>query len=553
VDRALWLLLWLRLRGWVRRLGRSTNTVRGVVLLIAGVLFFACIFINPILSYFLGLGGEDRPQSLDRMQYVGTLSLFGYCVLTLLLSSHERAIYFSPAEVNFLFSGPFTRRQLLAYKIVAAFFTCLVSGLFMMVFTISHGAWPPAAYLGVVLTLFFLSLFGMAVSLIGNTLGARANTRRRQLVLAGLLALVLAVGLSLGRNLVPASWDELLERVQASPVLQGVLMPLSWFVKATTAQALWPDLVEYAGLSAAVDLLLMVLVFALDWNYLEASSAASERIYARLQRARSGGGAFAAWRSSTTKPRFSLPSLPWWGGVGPTAWRQLVTAVRSLRGLLIFLVIFGGILVIMPLALALGGDHPREPGVGKIVAGSLLGISLVSLPAMMAFDFRGDLDRMDLLKSLPISAWRLAIGQLLAPVLLLSMIQLGALACIQGLWGEMEAIIPYVVLAAWPGDFLAFAVDNLMFLWFPSRQTVATPGDFQLMGRQLVMLLAKFLVLGVPAVVAGVAGGLVLHLSGQHWLAAAVVALVLTGFAVPLVPVLAAAFRNFDVSRDMPP
>jgi hypothetical protein len=239
--------------------------------------------------------------------------------------------------------------------------------------------------------------------------------------------------------------------------------------------------------------------------------------------------------------------------VGPTAWRQLVTAVRSLRGLLIFLAIFGGILVIMPLALALGGDHPNQPDVGIVVAGSLLGISIVSLPAMMAFDFRGDLDRMDLLKCLPIPPWRLAIGQLLAPVLLLSLIQLGALACIQALWGGLENVVPYVVLAVWPGDFLAFAVDNLLFLWFPSRQTVATPGDFQLMGRQLVMLLAKLLVVGVPAGVAGVAGGVVFALTGQHWLAAAVVALVLTGFAVPLLPALAAAFRNFDVSRDMPP
>jgi hypothetical protein len=553
MDRALWLLLWLRLRGWVRRLGRSTNSVRGVVVLVAGLLMFACIFINPLLNYALGLGAAERPQSLENMRRFGALSLFGYCVLTLLLSSHERAIYFSPAEVNFLFSGPFSRRQLLAYKIMAAFFTCLVSGLFMMVFALSYGAWPPAAYVGVVLTLFFLSLFSMAVSLIGNTLGAQAHTRRRQIVLLGLLALAAGIALSLGRDLIPASRQELFERVQTSAVLQAVLAPLNWFVEATTARAFWPDLLQYAGLAAAVDLALIGLVFTLDWQYLEASAAASERIYARLQRARGSGGVFAALRSSTGKPRFSLPSLPWWGGMGPTAWRQLVTAVRSLRGLLIFLALFGVILIVMPLTMALGGDHPDKPELGPILAGSLLGISLVSLPAMMAFDFRADLDRMDLLKSLPIPAWRLAIGQLLAPVLLLSVIQLGALACIQALWGGMERILPYAVLIAWPCDFLAFGIDNLLFLWFPSRQAVATPGDFQLMGRQLLMLLAKFLALGIPATVAGVAGFLTYYLTNQDWAAAAAAAVVLTAGAVPLVPVLARACRSFDVSRDMPP
>jgi hypothetical protein len=239
--------------------------------------------------------------------------------------------------------------------------------------------------------------------------------------------------------------------------------------------------------------------------------------------------------------------------VGPTAWRQLVTAVRSLRGLLIFLAIFGGILVLMPLALSLGGDHPNQPAVGGVVAGSLLGISLVSLPAMMAFDFRGDLDRMDLLKSLPIPGWRLAIGQLLAPVLLLSVIQLGALVCIQMVWGGVDVLLLYAVFVVWPLDFLVFGVDNMLFLWFPSRQTVATPGDFQLMGRQLLMLLAKFLALGIPAAVALAAWGITYFLTERHLPAAAAASLVLVAFAVSLVPALAAAFRNFDVSRDMPP
>jgi hypothetical protein len=160
---------------------------------------------------------------------------------------------------------------------------------------------------------------------------------------------------------------------------------------------------------------------------------------------------------------------------------------------------------------------------------------------------------MDLLKSLPIPAWRLAVGQLLAPVLLLSAIQLGALACIQALWGGVEVLLLYAVLIVWPLDLLAFGVDNMLFLWFPSRQTVATPGDFQLMGRQLLMLLAKFLALGIPAAVALVAWAVTFWLTGQqHLPAAAAVALVLAGFAVPMVPALAAAFRNFDVSRDMP-
>ncbi len=41
----------------------------------------------------------------------------------------------------------------------------------------------------------------------------------------------------------------------------------------------------------------------------------------------------------TTKStvRWSLPGLPWWGGVGPVAWSQLTTTIRK-RGSLLWLI-----------------------------------------------------------------------------------------------------------------------------------------------------------------------------------------------------------------------
>ena len=53
-----------------------------------------------------------------------------YVVLTILTSLGERAIYFSPSEVDFLFPAPFSRRQILLYKILgsvtAAIFVALL-------------------------------------------------------------------------------------------------------------------------------------------------------------------------------------------------------------------------------------------------------------------------------------------------------------------------------------------------------------------------------------------------------------------------------------------
>ena len=47
------------------------------------------------------------------------------------------------------------------------------------------------------------------------------------------------------------------------------------------------------------------------------------------------------------------------------------------------------------------------------------------LTTMLPFDFRGDIDRLALLKTLPLPPWRLAIGQLLAPVLLMTALAVG--------------------------------------------------------------------------------------------------------------------------------
>src|SRR5207248_1774458 len=105
-------------------------------------------------------------------------------------------------------------------------------------------------------------------------------------------------------------------------------------------ERLWPDFVFGAARCLGVDAVLLLVVFLLDAQYLEASAAASERAYARLQRMRSGG-AVAAAASGRGRPRFSLPALPRWGGVGPLVWRQLTTAARSLRPVLIFLGVFG--------------------------------------------------------------------------------------------------------------------------------------------------------------------------------------------------------------------
>ena len=96
-----------------------------------------------------------------------------YCLLNVAFHPGERAIYFSPGEVNFLFPAPFGRRELLAYKLTLGFVFSLPTTLFMtFVFQIYAHSFL-AAFVGLLLTYQFMQLFVTAVNLAASSRGRR--------------------------------------------------------------------------------------------------------------------------------------------------------------------------------------------------------------------------------------------------------------------------------------------------------------------------------------------------------------------------------------------
>jgi hypothetical protein len=105
-----------------------------------------------------------------------------------------------------------------------------------------------------------------------------------------------------------------------------------------------------------------------------------------------------------------------------------------------------------------------------------------------------------------------------------------------------------------PFNFLLIGSENLVFLVAPSRSMTPTPGDFQAIGRLMLLYLAKFVVLGLVGGVSALVAVPVYFLTGRSMPAALTTAwLVITGFAAGLVPLIALAFRRFDVAREIPP
>ena len=260
---------------------------------------------------------------------VGPALLLLYCFMNVVFSTGERAIYFPPAEVNFLFPGPFGRRQLLGFKIVSTLIVSLPTALFMSMALRTYSSTFAASFVGMLLIVLFMQLFSMTINLLAISVGARLYTRGRKLVAALGVLLVAALLLHIGGS--PRQWqpEELLRKLIDAPTWKIVSWPLRSFFDAVTAERLWPELARSAAVGTLVDLVLVGVVFALDAQYLEAAAATSARIYARMQRLRRGGmGSGEGLRRGGTV-RTSLPMLPWLGGIGPIVWRQLTTAARA--------------------------------------------------------------------------------------------------------------------------------------------------------------------------------------------------------------------------------
>ena len=268
-------------------------------------------------------------------------------------------------------------------------------------------------------------------------------------------------------------------------------------------------------------------------------------MYDMLERIRRGGSVIGA-----TRALFELPLLHWLGGAGPKLWRQLTTASRSTIKLVGIILIF--LIPIAAVLLSPSTAMEREGATALFGIGYTM-ITAIFVPTMIGFDFRPDIGRMEDLKSLPIAPTRLVLGQLLAPVLILCAIESAAIGLtVVFARANMLMVIGSLALL-FPLNLLMVAIENLYCLWFPVRMMAVNSFDLQMMGRQLLVMLAKGTTLVIAGGLAGALGAAVYYVTGQRWegaIATAWVVMLISGLG--LVPLVALAFDQFDVSQTLP-
>lgn len=518
----------------VRRNFRSPSKIAMFVL--GGLIVM--LWLGSVL--FAGMVGTKQNVDLyaDAAPFVILLML----VLSMTTAAGERAIYFSPSEIDFLFAAPISRRQLLTYKLVGTVSSTTFSALiFSLIATRYVPAWG-SAYVGLWLALAFVQLSTMAILLAGQSLAEGAVTRIRKLILVS-AAVVATLGVwSVADDIGVSSAGDIVTALREHLLLRIVVLPIEPFTNVMFADPFWPNGILWVAVGLGINGLLCGFIFWLDAEYRESAIAVSQRWFARIQSAKRTGVAPSS--SSTAWGR--APQLPYWGGAGPIARRQLTTAMRNSRSLLTVTAIMA-----VGLAISLVNKERTEDQTWILLYGITAWLTIL-LTMMIRFDFRSDLDQMEGLKALPMPGYRIVIGQLMVPVVVCLIMQLTIFAAGAAANGRPEVAL---VAAAFviPINVLLFGVENVVFLLFPSRVMALNPGDFLTMGRQMLLMFLKLAVITVVVFIAVAAGGIALMVfQDSTWLAVSTAWVVLVAQAMLVLPCVAWAFNRFDVSADLP-
>ena len=557
-------LLFLRLTTLRNRLASQLRRLRQPKYLMGAVAgaFYFWFFI------FRRSGRVGSGPVVTGMIPPGPLEMIAAAVITLflvliwVLPGDEPGLTFSEAEVAFLFPAPLSRRTLIHYKLLDGLLMSLLGAVF---FTLIAGGWNTSV-LGALRRLGTwwslnanLALHQTAAALtIGrlSRLGLR-TTRRRVLVIAG-------VGLTLG----------------------AIIFSAVNFGAASVGWLLWPARLAVRPFLAAGpgEFLLALLpavalvglqyfwIFRMETPFEEASIVLAQKRGEVLARIRSGRGVRIGGKAKARTGPFRLGDhLP---VEAAFLWKNLMAAPAYCNRK-----VFGGLAAIIFVGLTwLTSRHNDESTLIAFIAGcSALGLLVYMLvlgPQVARNDLRGDIVNADMLKAYPLPGWRILLGSMLAPTVILTgvawlFLLIAGLGLVPPagkapwLTPELRVATAFAVVLIMPAlCAVQLLVPNAATLMFPAwaQSGRASGGGMDVMGQRLIFFAGQLICLLFALLPAGILGGGTIFLT--QWLIGLPAAILLA--VVPVLLVfgfelwvgvwfLGPRFERLDISAELRP
>jgi hypothetical protein len=391
----------------------------------------------------------------------------------------QRGLLFEPADIEFLFTSPFTRRQVLAYRLASNYcFAFAQSIVFLIVFA-THLTYPLAA--AACLALFQIACFHVATAaaIFAGTISEDLHYRLRWMML-GAFFFVTALYLRV-------AWDlRIVPRFLVAPLSQllfypAVLMPdianvpalhgLTWGNSPVLRQmnAFWHTAL-YLGSFAIGALLSCWILLKQKGDIFEPALETTARHAERRRRIEQGRRADLV-RSGTESCK--LPKIPRVGSVSAIIWKNLVVARRSKRELVwvgAFAFIYTGFTFALLYLYHYYSQKAPVPPPANETSGFHIGVAsfLASLTfflqRMVPFDFRRDGHHLLNFRVLPISSLGLTCAELAVPTAFCLALQA---PCVIALlyYGKFPWLLLIAIPLAYPAVVLALnIVWNIHYL-----------------------------------------------------------------------------------------
>lgn len=482
MDPALLRLLAMRMRGGLRLRLMQLFSLRGVLFLgaLGGIAWLAIATGQTVPAETLFAGANlDSPAIHAQIETFMPLAMLGMTLLTVALTTGP-SFHFSPTEINLLFVGPFSRRDLLLYKFIAYATGAALSAALVIPFAQSQTGSAFSTFAAAFLTLLFVQLNSAAVGMAWQAFQGNRLARLKWPALALVCALALAA--MVYAWVVPdRSISGLLTDLRQSWIGTIILMPFIVFTELFLTRANVSDLAFWAAIAILINGSLLWAVIKLDRHTSEFSLREHARLSDRWERMKQGGSFWATERSEIP----SIRTAPTLGGLGPIAWRQAIKALRnSSKVIAIFI---GGAAFAGPLSSMAGVSVTSDYGLVMTFF-----FFCFILPRTLICDFRGDLSRMETYKTLPITPWRICMGQLVVQVLLSYVVALTMIVSFLVFDDRLGASVALALAAfALPFTLLLYAVENTIFLLFPAKPVPMGRADFEFLGRSLIEFIVK--------------------------------------------------------------
>ncbi len=555
MNRALVYLVWVLLK---RRALHFCRSLRQPFALLG---FVALVSLGAVLFHFR--------QEKFFAELVRRESLIGAALLmfggSLIKGFWQRGLAFDPPDIEFLFTSPFSQRQVILYRLLPSYLFAVVEGMAFLGLFGWHLRYPfvtTACFI-----LFQIACFHVATgaSIFAGTLTESSHYRMRwMLVTLCFLQVAVYLRTAWEIHLVPAFLRAPVVQLLFYPTIslsdlatsESFLGTVVWLLKGHSlgSSTSWQPIIFVASFAIIAGISLW-LVVRLKANLFEASLSTTARAAERKLYVRQGRRLVAA--NEFQARSLQLPRFSWFQGTGAIVWKNLVLATRSKRDLvlaLVFTLIYTGFFIAVRWALsrvmATGGElGAREIADFDLLLASFIGFLAFILQRTLWFDFRSDGHHLLSFRTLPFSPLALAAAEIAVPTILCLVFQALGIAMVmcfaQFRWPTM-----LLILLSYPAVAVALnGVWNLHYLISATRVSSGKSQSATAVGTLLVVAFS-FLIF-YPASWVGFAVARYFDHNEHVGIPLSIATWLIVQYAVDFVLLIALAklFQKADVSR----